>query len=453
MTSLQLLPRHDPMAPIASGANLSLYSQLIRTPAEVDSVSVRNFLQNQLEATSKLPNDLPGDVADLSDWVRTNSQSVARSYQAYLQERRAGAGRKYFTNKAHALYFLQQVAPSKLVDGAWLYGTLSHANDWRFRGLIRTYLEELGDGEPALNHVLLYRQLLAEHDCAAATPLDDSLYLQGTLQLALGSLCDEYLPEVLGYNLGYEQPPLHLLISAFELNELGIDPRYFTLHVTIDNAGSGHAFKAMESVVDLLPNDRTQGEFLQRLRAGYLLNDLGRNSTDVIRSFDLEREVIAMLENKASFGQHMHSDYCRLEGLTINQWLATPGQSPRLLKALENKGWIKRHQDPCASRFWQLIDGQAAVMFGVFNGYEKQLLKDWIAGDWQETPSAPSQPFRNRFRQRSSEGSGDKPVELPDPQSLESLIALMGPDLHSTPMGLAATRVFSKRFSQGSLSQ
>ena len=56
--------------------------------------------------------------------------------------------------------------------------------------------------------------------------------------------------------------------------------------------------------------------------------------------------------------------------------------------ALENKGWIKRHQDPQASRFWQLIEGDGAAMFGVFSPYEKQLLHDWIAGDW--TPERPA---------------------------------------------------------------
>ena len=59
----------------------------------------------------------------------------------------------------------------------------------------------------------------------------------------------EYLPEVIGYNLGYEQLPLHLLISSYELSELGIDPYYFTLHVTIDNASTGHAQKAVQAVL------------------------------------------------------------------------------------------------------------------------------------------------------------------------------------------------------------
>jgi hypothetical protein len=452
MTILQRLTARNPEAAVPCGTNESLYTRLMRTPAEVDQDSLRRFLKTQLQAARNLPDSLPADLADFSAWVTGNCQAVAKGYQAYLEERRAGGPRRYFTNKAHALYFLQQVAPSKLVDGAWLYGTLAHADDWRFRGLIRTYLEELGDGEPALNHVLLYRNLLAEHDCSPTAPLDDMLYLQGAIQLALGRLTDECLPEVLGYNLGYEQPPLHLLITAFELNELGLDPCYFTLHVTIDNASSGHALKAVESVLNLVPNDETREAFLERVRAGFLLNDLGTNSTEVIQSFDLERELLAMLENKSTFGQHMHSDYCRLEGLTINQWLATPGQSKQLLTALEGKGWIKRHQDPADSRFWQLIEGQGAVMFGVFSGYEKQLVKDWISGNWQAaTPAQAASPFRNRFRRRPA--SDDTPIASPGNQSIEELITLMAPDSHPTPKGLAATRIYSQRLARGSLTQ
>src|SRR5690606_10335996 len=56
----------------------------------------------------------------------------------------------------------------------------------------------------------------------------------------------------------------------------------------------------------------------------------------------------------------------------------------------ENKGWILRHEDPAASRFWKLIDGDHAEMFGVFSIYEKQVIYEWIAGDWKpEKTKAP----------------------------------------------------------------
>lgn len=334
--------------------------------------------------------------------------------------------------------------------------------------MIRTYLEELGDGEQAQNHVSLYRKLLADLDCDTSAPLPDEAYLQGAIQLSLGQLSEQYLPEVIGYNLGYEQLPLHLLITSFELNELGIDPYYFTLHVTIDNASTGHARKAAQSVIELLPVGQERNEFYSRVANGYRLNELGMGSNAVIQSFDLEQEVVAMLERKRTFGQHMHSDYCRLDGKTVNEWLAQPDQIPEFLDVLQNRGWIKRHEDPIHSRFWKLFEGVGAPMFGVFNGYEKQLMHDWIAGDWLSDGSAQPtvgkrlpEAFRSRFRNLQNAGQPSLTAGAPtatdaDPdvrelhmkleaaatEKMPTLIESMSPARHATAAGLCATRLF-----------
>lgn len=452
MTSLRSVAAPLTATPAGSCEPVDVYHALLHEPHRANPAQLRLFLEKQLQSANAFPDALPGDLNGLPQWIEANANKVAASYRVYLEGRRAGYDRTFFSNKAHALYFLQHVAPTKLVDGAWLYSSVSHADDWRYRDLIRTYLEELGDGEPALNHVVLYRKLLADHDCAPTETLDDEYYLQGAIQLALGHLGDEFLPELLGYNLGYEQLPLHLLITAFELNELGIDPYYFTLHVTIDNASTGHAHKAVKTVLDLLPNDESRPDFIARLRNGYLLNELGKGTQAVIGSFDLEQEVVAMLERKRSFGQHMHSDYCRLEGLTVNEWLAKPGQCRAFLAALENKGWIKRHQDPSQSRFWQLIDGPGAVMFGVFSGYEMQLLRDWISGNWKETSAAkPANPFRSQFRNRPRAEAAEIAPAAQATHSTSRLIDLLSPAHHCTPEGLHATRAYARQLAEGSL--
>lgn len=440
MTALERINENSTAAPTCSRDIPSIYHVALNCEVDAHTDLLKDFLHRQLDAVRDLPCPLPDDVALWPDWMAENAREVADEYALYLQGRHAGEPRRFFGNKAHALYFLQRVAPAKLVDGAWLYSAVKHPTDWRYHGLIRTYLEELGDGDPALNHVVLYRNLLASHDCVASHQLDDELYLQGALQLTLGHLGDDFLPEVIGYNLGYEQLPLHLLISAFELNELGIDPYYFTLHVTIDNASTGHARKAVEAVSAFLAGAGDPDGFLARLRRGYMLNELGKGSTSVIQSFDLEQELVGMLERKRSFGQHMHSDYCRLEGKTVNEWLAAPGQIRGFLAALEERGWIKRYEDPEQSRFWQLVDGPGAAMFGVFNGYEKQLLRDWIAGD---SPSA--NPFRAQFRRTQpvramvDEPSGEN---LP----LDELVGKLSPALHPGPEGLQATRLYARQF-------
>jgi hypothetical protein len=208
--------------------------------------------------------------------------------------------------------------------------------------------------------------------------------------------------------------------------------------------------KAVQAVLDLLPLEADRSEFLRRVLLGYRLNDLGQGSRAIIEGFDLEQEVLAMLERKRPFGQHMHSDYCRFEGKTVNQWLATPEQLPGFLQVMQDKGWIKRNQDPQASRFWQLIDGDGAAMFGVFSPYEKQLLHDWIAGDWTSSEKNPT-PRRSR-----QVATPDAAVPEHDPDAASDLLATRPgrsrANGHADPMavtgppcppgGLLATRRF-----------
>ncbi|WP_095157670.1 iron-containing redox enzyme family protein [Pseudomonas sp. Irchel 3E13] len=387
------------------------------------------WLNGQLRRADALADDLPASPEQLEAWSQEHALQVARQYADYLAERRDGAPRRMFGSRAHALYFLQQVTPTKCVDGAWLQGALHHWDDPRYHGLIRIYLEELGDGQPACNHVVIFRRLLAGLGCHEQLPLADERYLQGALQLALGQESERFLPEVLGYNLGYEQLPLHLLISTFELEELGIDAQYFRLHVTIDNASTGHARKALEALRQLWPEQDGEA-FYRRVARGYRLNDLSAGSMDIAAGFDLESELLAALERKRIFGQHLHSDHCRLDGRTVNQWLSAPGSFPAFLQVLQDKGWILRDRDPAESRFWQLIEGPKAVMFGVLSPYEKQLLHDWIAGDWQ--------PQKRRHRPVALA----EPLlpALPDGLSVTQLIDAMGKDRHASPRGLAATQ-------------
>lgn len=402
--------------------NESMYRALLGA----DRAASGDWLANQLQRTDTLTDDLPDNFEALATWTQHRAATVAQHYADYLESRRNGAPRRMFSGRAHALHFLQQVTPTKCVDGAWLFGVLKHWDDPRYHPLIRTYLEELGDGDPACNHVVIFRRLLTEQGCHEQVPLADERYLQGALQLALGFNTERFLPEVLGYNLGYEQLPLHLLISTYELEELGIDAHYFRLHVTIDNAATGHARKAIEALQQF-GGDET---FRRRVMRGYRLNDLGAGGADIAAGFDLESELLAALERKRVFGQHLHSDRCRFDGRTVNEWLSAPGSFPAFLDALQRQRWILRDRDPAESRFWQLVDGPHAAMFGVFSPYEKQLLHDWIAGDWQ-APKRRVEPVTITSRPLPS-----LPADLP----LDRVIDALAADRHATPHGLAATK-------------
>lgn len=438
----------------------------------------RHFLQEQLAQVDRSDREpITQALREGQAWVQREAVKVGDQYAAYLSERREGGSPRFFPSHAHALHFLRGVAPTKLVDGSWLYGLLPRWRDARFQPLIRTYLEELGDGDADKNHVLLYRRLLATHDLTGWETLPDKYFVQGAIQLALAHGADEFLPEIIGYNLGYEQLPLHLLITAHELRELGIDPYYFTLHVTIDNASTGHANKALEGLRAALPDVGDRSAFLRRVANGYRLNDLGASSTSIIGSFDLQDELIKLLDAKAEVGRTVHSERCRIEGKTINEWLGGAHGSGAFLDALVRRDWIRRGEDVERSRFWRLLEGPGAAMFGVFNGYERQVLRAWIENDTearQRQPAsaigaAPSvaqapQPRSSWRRCRSRPRRSDEGVPqaagmsefdretralrlrlasyVSDEERMAFLAQFLAPHNHHNPAGLLATQLY-----------
>lgn len=492
-----------------SGRAKAVYTELLekfdQTQGHAPEASQRagDYLLEQLELAQRYTADLPAlDTVDNHyRWMMDGTARTCREYRRYLVRRRSGAPRQYFRNKAHALYFLKSVAPTKLVDGSWLYGLLRHWRDPRFAHLIHIYLEELGEGVGSYNHVLIYKKLLSGNGCDQWQHLSDAHYVQGAIQLCFADQADLFLPELIGFNLGYEQLPLHLLISTYELEELGIDPWYFRLHVTVDNADSGHAWKSLQALHEALPKvgDRTQ--FYRRVCNGYCLNELGMGSTAVIAAFDMDAQLRQVLARKSTLGRLVHSDSCRIGGRTVNSWLGTPGGIPAFLDVLQREGWIRRHQPPGNSPFWRMIQGDRAPMFGVFDAYEQQLIHDWIAGDWVDVDRSgavdskalrgaplPQRHVDFSLRRRvggmepGGDGSLDSPIgtaaatgiseasepgfgsanaghcelsllerqlaALPDKDEVMArLIELMSPSRHYTPPGLMATRIFTRMMS------
>lgn len=432
------------------------------SPAEVDGAA--SFLREQLAFARALESDLPREMSGLEAWMQEGVERVGARYHDYLEARKNGEPRRFFESKSGALYFLRSAAPTKMVDGAWLYGLLSRWNDPRFLSLVKTYLEELGEGLPAKNHVVLYKKLLVSQGLERFDDLSDEHYVQGAIQLALAYNAEHFLPEIIGFNLGYEQLPLHLLITAYELKELGIDPYYFTLHITVDNSDSGHARQAVDAVFAAMPRVGDAEEFWQRVRSGYALNNLGASTNSVISEFDLEREVVAIFERKGAVGRFAHSDYRLVEERTVNNWLSEPEETLALVRAMERENWFTRGRDPAKSRFWKLIQGDRARMFGVFSPYEQQVIWDYIAADAPDKasfarPLAPHLSFEARQKLReefalAQEGAGDFDAEVralehdlacsnSQIDTMQTLISLMSPAIHHSSAGLKATRIFN----------
>ncbi|MGN6388352.1 MAG: iron-containing redox enzyme family protein, partial [Burkholderiaceae bacterium] len=155
---------------------------------------------------------------------------------------------------------------------------------------------------------------------------------------------------------------------------------------------------------------------------------------------------------------------------------------PAFLDALQEAGWIRRGCPVADSRFWKLIDGERAEMFGVFTAFEQQAIRDWIEDGATDAvnDAAPEPGFRLRQRQREAVGKGRRaepggarprtprgvirhPAAVPAGNDFETelralerelaaapsrdeamtlLAGWMSPAAHHSAPGLMATRVF-----------
>src|SRR5262249_31675209 len=143
---------------------------------------------------------------------------------------------------------------SALIDGAWLGGTVSPRclHTPPAIELFRIFRDELGAGVPVQHHGNVMRRALAEH--RVSLPAGDSRdfierpgllpesFSLPVLWLAVARLTPAYLPELLGLNLAIEMAGVGrgYARAAALLRRRGIDPYFFELHNTIDNAASGH---------------------------------------------------------------------------------------------------------------------------------------------------------------------------------------------------------------------
>jgi hypothetical protein len=478
-------------------------------PAEHPAIgSAAEWLAAQLHSDSNASGSgsaLP--ASDFAAWQQARQDDIDEQYKQYMAERRAGAPRRMFGGRAHALHYLSAVAPARLTDGAWLYGVLARWDDPALQPLIATYLEELGNGVPDKNHVVIFQQLIDAHGCAKWRQLGEAHFHGGLTQLALAHHAERFLPELVGYNLGAEHASLDTLIAAYEMNELGIDPYYFTLHATVDNGLTGHARLALQALEQLTPQD-DPADFLRRVEAGYRLHQRALSSAELLAGFDLERELVAALAGKhiparRPDGAVNPAWAAPIAGRPLGEWLADPGQVPALLAALESHGWVARGGDPAISRLWGMIepaeagseteneddseDG-AAPLAQLFSAYELALLADWIATD-PRAPSPAAGPGTLRPSPRAAgalalantqpaprriEESAERGIirhRFPDDEhgweaianelsllearvvassskaeAIALLTSLMAPSNHHTSTGLMATRMFSKLF-------
>lgn len=444
-------------------------SSIFSLPTRFDDQLLSDWLQQQHDATVRR-------FAQYSRRRNDAFDSALREDPGMPRKQAKKAGREMFVEgEEQCKRWLRRASVVKYVDGSWLAHLLrvttgiNPLGDEGQRGASldlehqrraaraswQVMSEELGDGDLARSHVAIYEALmdsLQPHDAGPApkgedrhftewagagdavseapgtdTSGNDRCWRAAIVQLCLSVSPNEFLPEALGFNMAYESLPYHLLVSSREIEELlGRDVAYyFWLHVSIDNADSGHSAMARLAVIDYLRAAEQRGgpalanELWARVKLGYALANgvpttplldgdgeddtpthlrstaitsgdqdglcLDASESDVQNAKAAQRyrcQILAMLRAKAVTASGMHASVrAQLSGRSLTEWLDPAHietRAPELLDALaSNPVWIKRG-DPAASRFVREFEW-GGKMFGALTSTEVEALRLWVA--------------------------------------------------------------------------
>jgi hypothetical protein len=244
------------------------------------------YLRQQLDLAISLQDGLPPHYDLLGGWLNQAAEEALAAYHRYQAERAMGAPRRHFANVAQMRQFLASAAPARLAAGASLYGVLQRWDDEDFQPMVASYLDYTGHGIPSHNQYLQYLALMEANGAVPVAPQDDAagrsaaveLALarhaediaprrSAAIELALARHADIHLAELIGYNLGRQQPSTALLAARHELNELGADADAFA--PAGDAAGS--APSALFTLRGVMARVSDPNGFYRRVDNGYRL--------------------------------------------------------------------------------------------------------------------------------------------------------------------------------------
>ncbi|KIW32673.1 uncharacterized protein PV07_04202 [Cladophialophora immunda] len=351
------------------------------------------------------------DHAALQRFVDIQHDMVFDQYDQYLQRRMSGGNPELFRTRGEAEQWLIRNAPVKYVDGAWLGNIHRVTTPFALRPVTKiayqVLSEELGDGDLAKNHVYLYQEVL--RSTGITLPAGDSPgFIQNDLgmddtrvwkaavgQLLISLFPHDFLPEILGFNLHFELLTLDTLKAAKELPSFGISAQYFLIHISVDNADSGHTAMALHAVhqyLDVL-KEAEGPQALQaawkRVQAGYVLSkrlgerdDLANSDRDSSLTHE-EATIIQILRDKAAVSHRLHcTSRVKIGGLALADWLSPRylddrRQQRAILSGLGNASpWIVKGNAGKSRLINELL--WKGKMFGAFTVSEVMAFRSWI---------------------------------------------------------------------------
>lgn len=351
----------------------------------------------------------------LARFIQTKDDQMIQQWEDYLTRRKTGSPKELFKDREEAKWWLKQVAPAKYVDGAWLGHINKITTPFALRRATKiawqVLSEELGDGDVRKNHVYVFAELMKE--IGSGLPRGDTkdfihprhslneaaVWKAAVAQLLISLFPHEFLPEILGFNLHFEGLTMETLKAAKELEELKINAYYFFLHVTIDNADSGHTMMAMQAVIEYFEHlQTTQGtqaveHAWRRFQTGFILSDglpttpkspsMRKPAEDSFPRTEHEAQVIKIILAKAAVSYKLHcSSRLKVGRQSLVEWLepsalASKGRQMEFLDELSNlKPWIRKGNSTGSKLVHELSWG--GKMFGSFTYNEVEIFKRWI---------------------------------------------------------------------------
>jgi hypothetical protein len=344
-----------------------------------------------------------------------------------------------------------QMAPFNQTDGAWLRNIAPVGPIDEVRSLLfAIWIDELGSGDPKLNHPNMYTELLRSvginlpdirSKAYADNPdLLDSAFTLPLFQLVVAEFPNVYFPELLGMTMYLEWSSVELK-NMVRLNEyFGLDPSFYEMHVAIDNAATGHGAMAMRAVELYLEQTRVDvGEQAMQAQWERVWNGYVAFATTGTLGEDMRRKrlrrstpadkVAEMVRSRGPKARLNHGQK-RLGEKLINDLFEDPTE---LMASLVNGGMIVRG-DPDGSPFFALLKPDGP-MYKIFTDAEIGLWKEW-AGALPEaepaaaTPSEPASPAERmlslvdtmRGRQQGVSAHDGAKLTGPDPDDPAQLV-------------------------------
>jgi hypothetical protein len=359
-----------------------------------------------------------------------------------------------FKTPEHIIERIRQLSPFNQLDGGWLRNATKAGPLTEIHGLLfEIWSDEVGNGNPRLNHANLYLDLMhsvglyPEDINTKAYAYDptllDSAFTSSVFQLATSQFSELYFPEIMGMTLFLEWEVLELktTIALFKhftnpFTNVTFNTQFYEMHVGIDNAVDGHGAKikrAVEIYLDHVRNESGETALQQhwkRIWNGYIAFKtigLGEDFTYLLENPPtFEDRLLAMIQRKAPYARLNHGDK-RLGNSPINDLFEHPDQ---LLQALVSANYIVPG-DPAASRFFKLLEF-TGPMYKVFTEDEIELWQDWtrsLAPGGSGPPAASAGErmveliTRMQVRQEASASHKIMEIKGPDPSASNTIIS------------------------------